>query len=336
MKGEPPPFARNRGYGTAAEVIAELGKAVVVRYAPERPKRFPVPVLIVAPLLVKPYILDLAPGLSFVDYLSRQGFDLFLLDFGTPDLADCTRRFEHYLEELHLAVEKTLARARAPSLTLLGYCLGGLFGALYTTVRPDPVKNLIALATPFDFSQGGPLYRWLHGLDVDRLVDTFGNIPGEWIRDQIRLFSTRTRPDLGLRIWFNFLLRLWDRAYLERQALLSRWLQDLRPFPGEAYRQFVKEFIQGNKLVKGDLLVGGQLIDPTRIRCPLLVLAHTHDLLAPPGSAKALLDLVSSPDGEFVEISGGGMGHVDIVIGDEGPGVTWPKVAAWLIQRSAG
>jgi poly(3-hydroxyalkanoate) synthetase len=151
------------------------------------------------------------------------------------------------------------------------------------------------------------------------------------------------RPGLGahdddharnLRIWNDFLLHLWDPSYLERQRLISRWLNDLVPFPGEAYRQFVKELVQANKLVRGELLIDGNAADASQITCPVLVLAHTGDVLAPPESAQALLEVVSSADREAVTVSGGTLGHVDIVVGPEGPAIMWLKLTAWLETRS--
>jgi hypothetical protein len=113
----------------------------------------------------------------------------------------------------------------------------------------------------------------------------------------------------------------------ERQRLVSRWLNDLVPFPGEAYRQFVKDLVQANKLVRGELVVDGNLADPAQITCPVLVLAHTGDVLAPPESAEALLEVISSADRETVTVSGGTLGHVDIVVGLRGRascGRSWP------------
>ncbi len=319
---------------TSAELIAQRGKVLLLHYALPRPARYPHPVLIVTPLLVRPYILDLSPGLSFIDYLTKQSLDVFLIDFGSPDRSDRTRRFEDYLQDLDLALESVLSLSGSSSATLLGYCLGGLFAALYSASNPERVRNLITLATPFDFSKAGPLYQWLQGFDVDRFVDTVGNVPGEWIRDQIRLFASATWPERNLRIWLDLLLHLLDREYMKRQEVLNRWLNDLLPFPGEAYRQFIKEFVQANKLLKRELSIAGGLIDPSLIACPVLVLAHTEDLLAPPESAKALVDLVASQDREFFEVSGGNVGHLDIVVGREGPQVTWPKVSSWLQARS--
>jgi polyhydroxyalkanoate synthase len=218
--------------------------------------------------------------------------------------------------------------------TLLGYCLGGIFATVYAATHPASVQNLVAVATPVDFSRAGPLYRYVRTLDVDGLVDRLGNVPGEWIRDRVWAFTTMTMPARNLRIWNELLVHLWDPSYLERQRLVSRWLNDLVPFPGEAYRQFVKELVQANKLVRGEFVIDGNTVDVSQITCPVLVLAHTGDVLAPPESAEALLEVVSSADREVLVVSGGTLGHVDIVVGPEGPAIMWPKLSAWLEARS--
>jgi len=316
------------------EVVAHWGKMRLVRYAPRGPSRHPVPVLIVSPLIAKPYVLDLAPGLSLVDHLAGRGLELFLLDFGIPDTSDRQLRFEDHLGVVELAMNDLCAQAKAGRATLLGYCLGGIFATVYAATHPHRVQNLVAVATPVDFSRAGPLYRQVRTLDVDGLVDRVGNVPGEWIRDRVWAFTTMTMPARNLRIWSELLLHSWDPAYLRRQRLVGRWLNDLVPFPGAAYRQFVKELVQANKLVRGELVIDGTTVDASLIRCPVLVLAHRGDVLAPPGSAEALLEVVSSRDREVLVVSGGTLGHVDLVVGPEGPAVMWPKLTAWLEARS--
>src|SRR5574341_132119 len=319
---------------TPSELIAQRGKVCLVRYVPQRPRRCATPVLIVPPLLVRPSILDISPNLSFVGHLTGQGLDIFLIDFGVPDRWDRAARFEDYVREVGYALNAALEISRTRTASVLGYCLGGLFASLYAALEPERVRNLIALATPIDFSRGGPLYRWIRSLDVDRLVDRQGNIPGQWIRDQIQLFAGTTMPARTIRIWFDHLLHLGDERYIQKQRLVHRWLREMLPFPGEAYRQFITDFVRANKLARGELFLEGRRVDLSRIRCPVLVLAHREDILAPPESAKALLALVASEDREFCAASGGLLGHIDIVVGEEGPRVTWPKVSSWLHARS--
>ncbi len=42
--------------------------------------------------ILKPYILDLVPGNSFVEYLVEQGHDVYLLDWGSPGITPTSRR----------------------------------------------------------------------------------------------------------------------------------------------------------------------------------------------------------------------------------------------------
>jgi polyhydroxyalkanoate synthase subunit PhaC len=170
---------------------------------------------------------------------------------------------------IDLAMTQLLAQTGVKRATLLGYCLGGIFATLYAATHPDSVQNLVALATPVDFSRGGPVYRYVRTLHVDGLVDRLGNVPGGWIRDQIWALTALTMPARNLRIWRELLSCSWNPSYRERQRLVSRWLNDLMPFPGEAYRQFVKELVLANKLVCGELLIDGNAADAAQITCPV-------------------------------------------------------------------
>ncbi len=55
----------------------------------------------------RPTILDLRPGNSFVEYMVRQGFDVYLLDWGVPGLEDKDLKFDDYvLEYMPRAIRK--------------------------------------------------------------------------------------------------------------------------------------------------------------------------------------------------------------------------------------
>src|SRR5215213_727428 len=63
---------------TPKEMLWQRGEAKLYRYEPTQEKKYPVPVLIVYAPILRPYILDLVPSNSFVEYLSGEGFDVFL------------------------------------------------------------------------------------------------------------------------------------------------------------------------------------------------------------------------------------------------------------------
>lgn len=69
---------------TPKDAVWSLNKATLYRYRPTRPadERKPVPLLLVYALINKPYIFDLRPGQSFVEYLRDEGYDVYLIDWG--------------------------------------------------------------------------------------------------------------------------------------------------------------------------------------------------------------------------------------------------------------
>ncbi len=55
------------------------------------------------------------------------------------------------------------------------------------------------------------------------------------------------------------------------------------------------------------------------------------DYICPPECARALMDAVSSSDKEYFELPGG---HISLIAGRGAARHVWPKVSAWLAQRS--
>src|SRR5215204_6310967 len=109
-------------------------------------KKHPVPVLMVYALINRPYILDLMPGNSFIEYLVGEGFDVYMLDWGIPGDEDRDLTFENYvLDYLPRAVKKVLRHSHSDEFTMLGYCMGGTMSAMYASLFPEHLKNLILM-----------------------------------------------------------------------------------------------------------------------------------------------------------------------------------------------
>src|SRR5918912_966161 len=75
---------------TPRQPIWHLNKATLYRYTPVVPEeqRHPVPLLLVFALMNRPAVLDLRPGNSFVEHMVKQGYDVYLLDWGAPGPED--------------------------------------------------------------------------------------------------------------------------------------------------------------------------------------------------------------------------------------------------------
>ncbi len=315
---------------TPRQEIYRKNKSRLYRYESSRKHR--TPLLFVPNLgISRPYIFDLLPGGSFIEYMTRQGFDFYLLDwgvFGPEDnsltVEDCVTRI------LPRMAKNVLASSGATELSVLGYCMGAPLSACFLALYPDvPVRNFINMAGPIDFSQAGLFSRWLDRkyFDVDRFVDTLGQIPADLVKVGFKLLKPTMDLTTGLNLWWN----LWNDGYVKAFQALNRWANEYVSFPGEFFRQWVKDFYQENRLIRGELRLGGSPVRLQVIRCPLFVVGAKEDYIAPPGCVRALLDAVGSQDKEYMELPGG---HISLIAGRGAAIHCWPKVSSWLAPRS--
>lgn len=118
-----------------------------------------------------------------------------------------------------------------------------------------------------------------------------------------------------------------DPATVANFVRMERWIFDSPAQAGEAYRKFLKDLYQENKLVKGELEIGGRRVDLKKITMPLMNIYATEDHLVPPASSLPLNDLVGSEDKTLYPFPGG---HIGIYVSGHSQKELAPKVAAWL------
>lgn len=315
---------------TPREEIYRKHKARLYRYASSRAHR--TPLLFVPNLgISRPYIFDLLPGASFVEYMTREGFDFYLLDwgvFGPEDnhltVEDCVTRI------LPRMARKVLESSGAPRLSVLGYCMGAPLSSCFLALHPDvPAANFINMAGPIDFSRAGLFGGWLDKryFNADRFVDTLGQIPPEMIKAGFKLLKPTMDLSTGLNLWWN----LWNADYVKSYRALNQWANEYVPFPGEFFRGWVKAFYQENRLIQGTLQFGGRAVRLDAIRCPVLAVGAKEDYIVPPDCVRALIDAVGSQDKQYVELAGG---HISLIAGRGAQTHCWPKVSGWLAARS--
>jgi polyhydroxyalkanoate synthase subunit PhaC len=313
---------------TPKTTIWRKNKAQLYRYRRTTPPTQRTPIFLLLPLINRAYILDLRPGASLVEFLLEHGFDVFLLDWGVPGDEDRGLDLDALLTRyLPRALRAAHAAAGVDSLTLLGYCIGGTLATCYTTLYPERIKNLVLFTTPIDFSEAGRFGEWTAPgvFPVEKLTEVLPVVPG-------------SLPDLGSKMLnplpstVGAYMRLWERLGdpdfdVRGWQAMYRWVNEGVPFPSAAYRQWITDFYQGNKLAKGSLVIAGQRVRLENIRCPVLNVAAAADQIAPRPTTRAIINLVGSEDTEELVLSGG---HVGIVVGRAANTTLWPAVAKWL------
>jgi polyhydroxyalkanoate synthase len=318
---------------TPKEVVWTKNKARLYRYEPAAEKKYPVPILMVYALINRPYVLDLLPGNSLIEYLVDEGFDVYLLDWGIPGDEDKDMDYENYvLDYLPRVVKKVLKTSGAEEFTLFGYCMGGTMSAMYASLFPEHLKNLILLTAPTSFPQDAiGQYRLFTNekyLNPELLADSFGNIPGEMIDTGNRMLKPVTNY---VGTYVNMWERIFEEKPMETWLAMNKWVNDGPPFPGAAFKTWIQEFYQRDKLAKGEIRLRGRRVDLSNIKVPLLNIAGKKDHICTLPQAEATMDLVSSEDKEFFVLDAG---HVGLLTGRGAKKGLWPKVSSWLETRS--
>ena len=313
------------------DVLATRGTMRLYHYHPLVDEVYRVPVLIVMATTNRGYILDLAPGNSFVEYLLKAGYDVFMLDWAAPVPAEKNLRIEDYVLDF---IPDCLRRIRKETgendVSIAGYCFGGVLSLLFTALAgKEGPKNLVCFTTPIDFKQMKLFQNWSSQkhFDVDRLVDTYGNVPPEMIHSSFEMLRPASRAAAQVTLWDN----IWNDEFVRGYRQLDRWGNDTLPLAGEYFRQTTKELMWGNKLFTGELTIGGNRVDLGAIKQPILHAVAEHDHIVPYEAARHLIARVGSKDKTEVILKGG---HVSLLAGPNAARRMWPKLDEWLGERS--
>ena len=321
---------------TPKRLVWTLNKARLFRYAPCAPpeKRRKTPLLLVFAIMNRPYVLDLRPGHSFVEYMLRHGHDVYLLDWGVPGPEDKDLAFDDYaLDYLPRAIRKLQRIAGASEFNMLGWCLGALISTLYAAMRPEEgLKNLILLTAPLDFSDksAGGFARWTShpAFDPDKLTALFGNVPGEMIDAGAKMLKP-------VENFVGAYANLWDNIEDERRTeawhAMNTWVRNVIPMSGAAYKQLINDFYKQNKLIEGTLTLYGEPVKLENLRANLFNVVAETDHITPPCQSAGIMDKVGSSDKELFRVRGG---HIGIMAGRDAEKNTWPHLEQWLAARS--
>lgn len=316
---------------TPKDLIYSRGTLRLYHYRPMTEEIYRIPIMIVMATTNKGYLFDLLPGQSMVEFLLKKGFDVFVVDWEPPLPSEHGLRLADYTDDfLPSCIEKIQDETGESDVNIVGYCQGGILSLIYAATHADgPLKNLVCLTTPVNQHEMGLFRIWSDEryLDVDKLVDTLGIIPADFIERGFEMLRPAQKTAGRMRLWDQ----IWDDDFVRSYRAFERWGNETLPLAGEYYRDCTKELMWGNKLYKGTLEINGRPADLADIKIPIMNIMAEHDHIAPVKSTKPLLDLVSSEEKEELILKGG---HVSLIAGPRAALRMWPAIDAWLSVRS--
>lgn len=324
-------------YGASEkDAIYREDKLVLYHFKPLVEDPFPIPLLISYALVNRPYMADLQENRSLVRNLLKLGMDVYLIDWGYPGREDRWLTLDDYINGyMDTCVDIVRERHDLDEINLLGICQGGAFSLCYVTLHPEKIKNLVTMVTPVDFYvEEGLLNAWTgctvgsESTDADLMVEALGNIPGDFMNYGYLMLKPF---QLNVQKYMALLSIADDPQRVEDFLRMEKWIFDSPDQAGEAWRQFVKDFYQENKLIKGEVELGGKRVDLSQIDMPVLNIYAEKDHLVPPRSSQALEEYINSDDYTDASFPAG---HIGMYVSGRVQKSLPPLIVDWLKDRA--
>ncbi len=282
-------FEVGRNVATSAgTVVFENALFQLIEYKPLTAQVFERPMLFVPPCINKYYILDLQPENSLIRYTVEQGHRTFVVSWRNPDVSMVNLSWDDYIALGPLkAIEVVQSISGAPTLNMLGFCVGGTILATALAVLAargeQPAHSLTLLTTLLDFSDTGILDVFIDEAAVKLREMTLGadapNGPGLLKGQELATTFSLLRPnDL---VW-NYVVGNYLKGEAPPAFDLLYWNGDSTNLPGPMYCWYLRHtYLQDELKIPGKLQTCGEAVDFGRVKAPLYIYASREDHIVP-------------------------------------------------------
>ncbi|MDT8990230.1 alpha/beta fold hydrolase [Curvibacter sp. APW13] len=306
-------------------------------------KKLGIPLVLVPPLGVTTETFDLMPNRSLVRYMAARGFRTYLIDWGTPERRHAALSMRDYADRLMAeALQAVREHSGQQDVNLMGWCMGGLLALIHAGL-PDTqgIRSIVTVASPIDMRGGGliagvsriintPAKFIAHYTDfrLNKLNPESFHAPG-WVT---ALAFKLTDPIGSITTYWDLLVNLWDREFVESHSTTSDYLNHMLAYPIGMVGDMFTKVAMHNQMAKGEFVLERDRVSQfSRIQAPMYVFAGSKDVLVGASTAEHVLDVVGSTDKRF-EVAPGG--HMGVILGSSSQRAVWERAANWLEQRS--
>src|SRR5690606_30013280 len=114
-------------------------------------------------------------------------------------------------------------------LTVLGYCMGATFAALYAGFRPQDIQRLVLLTPILGHDEGGVLQNISSHQKLNAETLNAQLVSGR----QLKLFFNAVKPAGILKKERDFWQNYHQEAFLEHFLPVEKWSNDTPDLPGQ-------------------------------------------------------------------------------------------------------
>lgn len=343
---------------TPGSVVLRTEVFELIQYAPQTDQVREVPLLFAPPTINKYYILDLAPGRSMIEWLVKQGQQVFAVSWRNPDAEQGHFDLDTYAAAVLEARDAVAAITGQRAVHLNGACSGGiisagLLGHLVAEGRLRDVVSVTLLVCALDNERAGTAAAF-----------TGREVAAAAVADSARRGYLDGQALAGVFTWLRPNDLVWN--YVVNNYLLGKdppafdvlyWNQDTVRLAAGLHRDFIHLALDNLLTRPGALTVLGSSVDLSAVELDSYVVAGLTDHIIPWENAYRSTQLLGGTPRFVLSTSG----HIQALvnppseqsrstyrIADEHPpasgewaqravtlqGSWWPDYDEWLATRS--
>jgi polyhydroxyalkanoate synthase len=301
---------------TPGKVVFRNELMELIQYTPQTRKVRAIPMLASPPWINKYYIMDLAPGRSFIEWAVQHERTVFAISYRNPGSSMRDVTLDDYL--IHgprTALDVIGDITGSPRIDITGLCLGGaltgMLAAYLADAGDDRISSVTLLNTMLDYSEPGVLGAFTDEQTVARLeaeMTKKGYLDGNQMAGTFDLLRAND-------LIFSYVVSGWLLGEDPPAFDLLAWNADSTRLPAAMHSFYLRSLYIGNELARGELELAGQRLSLSAVKNDVYVVGAVNDHIVPWSSSYQATRLLGG-DVRYVLSSGG---HVAGIVNPPGP-----------------
>jgi len=328
----------------------------LIQYLPQSPKVRQYPLLMIPPVINKYYVLDLAPGRSLVEYLLREGQQVFAVSWRNPDARHRDWGLDVYGQAILDALAAVEEISASPRTNVFATCSGGILAAMTLAHLAeagglDRIGALTLAVTVLDQTEAGQAAAIVDERVAKAAIAASaarGYLSGASLAE---VFAWLRPNDLIWNYWINNYLQ--GRPPPAFDVLF--WNADTTRMTAALHRGFVQAALTNALATPGAATMLGSPVDLSKITVDAYVIAGIADhisawpacyrsaallggdrefVLSTSGHIASMVNPPGNPKASFYSAPvTAGTAEAWLKAAPAQPGSWWPHYARWLAAR---
>jgi len=301
---------------TPGKVVYSSELMELIQYEPQTPQVRSIPMLASPPWINKYYIMDLAPGRSFIEWAVQHGHTVFAISYRNPSEEMGGITLDDYLiEGPKTALDVISDITGSPKINITGLCLGGALTAMLASylVRTgdDRINSISLLNTMLDYSEPGVLGSFTDVPTIaklERQMQAKGVLEGSSMAGTFNMLRAND-------LIFNYVVSNWLMGKQPPAFDILAWNGDNTRMPAAMHSFYLRSLYVNNELATGVLELAGQRLSLADVKSDTYVVGAVNDHIVPWTTSYKATRLLGGHV-RYVLTSGG---HIAGIVNPPGP-----------------